>query len=876
MDNFYDAMEIIVGLLFLVAAGWILGIAGFVQARQALRETRTLREALAAQTILGDPAGAAPVVQPQPVRTVPEPAAPIPSVEPTVPIPAQPAPVRPARARIDIEQLLTQRWGVWLGAAALLLAAVFLVRTAAEQGWLGPAPRCALAFALGAALILAAEWLQRRPAPGGMVDYAPSALAAGGVAAWLAGAYAAGPMYELVTPIAAFVLVAAAGLAGLALSLRFGPLVALVGLAGAFATPLLVDTGSTSAAGLFGYLLLVSAAAWAVVRYTAWAWLGWTASGAGALWIVVYSIGSGAEVAAPGLFMPAAVALSLALMPSVALDTAVGRRLSWIPALLLGLAGLGLAAITGEPAARLGVLLLAPLTVTKAWTEPRLARLPYLAALLTVGVLLSWSLPQVQATGEAISIEGAIQAVLPGPWASDAILPFLETAGAMALWFAVAGAFLERRSPRPELGALPGATLLAAVPLLVLIAAYLQVGRFQPDAAWAAAAAVLAAALVGIAAASRTGTAGVQRAGVHATGAVGALALGCAILLTAQWLTVAVALFLPALAWIEHRAGLPPLRRVALIVAGVVLVRLVLNPFVLAYDVGSWPILNGLLLAYGVPAVCFALTARMLRRGADDLVVAVLEAGACAFAALGVALEVHHAVDPGRMAAFDSGFVEAAVQVSAAGAVAVVLQRVHSRSGRVVLGAAWRLLGGLALAGGAALLVFNPGITGDIVGRSLLGNALLPAYAVPAALALVALQGGATPRRLLAGYALLAAFAWVTLEVRQVFHPGALDFDGEPFDDFEVWAYSGAWLLLGAALMAAGLRIGQRGLRLAALALVALVAAKVFLLDMAGLGGLWRVLSFLGLGLSLIGLGAFYRRYVVPPAVTSEPSVAAE
>jgi len=36
---------------------------------------------------------------------------------------------------------------------------------------------------------------------------------------------------------------------------------------------------------------------------------------------------------------------------------------------------------------------------------------------------------------------------------------------------------------------------------------------------------------------------------------------------------------------------------------------------------------------------------------------------------------------------------------------------------------------------------------------------------------------------------------------------------------------------------------------------------------MAGLSGLWRVLSFLGLGLSLIGLGAFYRRFVVPDAV---------
>ena len=62
-----------------------------------------------------------------------------------------------------------------------------------------------------------------------------------------------------------------------------------------------------------------------------------------------------------------------------------------------------------------------------------------------------------------------------------------------------------------------------------------------------------------------------------------------------------------------------------------------------------------------------------------------------------------------------------------------------------------------------------------------------------------------------------------------------------------------------------GIAAGIRRLRLAALAIIGLTAAKVFLVDMAGLVGLWRVLSFLGLGLVLIGLGAAYRRLVVPP-----------
>jgi uncharacterized membrane protein len=38
--------------------------------------------------------------------------------------------------------------------------------------------------------------------------------------------------------------------------------------------------------------------------------------------------------------------------------------------------------------------------------------------------------------------------------------------------------------------------------------------------------------------------------------------------------------------------------------------------------------------------------------------------------------------------------------------------------------------------------------------------------------------------------------------------------------------------------------------------------AKVFLIDMAGLQGLLRVMSFFGLGAALLGLGYAYRRFV--------------
>jgi uncharacterized membrane protein len=66
------------------------------------------------------------------------------------------------------------------------------------------------------------------------------------------------------------------------------------------------------------------------------------------------------------------------------------------------------------------------------------------------------------------------------------------------------------------------------------------------------------------------------------------------------------------------------------------------------------------------------------------------------------------------------------------------------------------------------------------------------------------------------------------------------------------------------ALLVAGLRYAHRDLRLAALAVIVLAAFKVFLLDLAGLEGLWRAMSFIGLGGSLMGIAYLYR-WLMPP-----------
>ncbi|MBX6374996.1 MAG: DUF2339 domain-containing protein, partial [Acetobacteraceae bacterium] len=234
-----------------------------------------------------------------------------------------------------------------------------------------------------------------------------------------------------------------------------------------------------------------------------------------------------------------------------------------------------------------------------------------------------------------------------------------------------------------------------------------------------------------------------------------------------------------------------------------------------------------------------------------------------------------HYATGGALAGPETGCLEQALLAPAFGLLALATLALNRRrGGRPALALAWRLQGLAGLAIGLGLLVANPALVPaeTPLGRWPVLNLLLPAYLLPAALALLAARlremapksGAPLLRGVLAGYALLAAFAWVTLSVRHAFHPERLLLDAAPVGEAELWAYSGAWVAFGAVLLWLGIRSGARALRLAALGVIALSTLKVFLVDMNELVGLWRVLSFLGLGLALIGLGLVYRRWVLP------------
>ena len=219
------------------------------------------------------------------------------------------------------------------------------------------------------------------------------------------------------------------------------------------------------------------------------------------------------------------------------------------------------------------------------------------------------------------------------------------------------------------------------------------------------------------------------------------------------------------------------------------------------------------------------------------------------------------------MLAPDAGFMERTFYVLVWGAFALAaLWLARTRHDPVALWA-WRASGALALATVLVVQVFiaNPIVEKADVGRLPIANGLLLAYAVPAAMAALARRWiDIEPDRNVAlaveAAASILAFVYVSLEVRHLFDPG-FERAGFGADGLELYTYSIVWLLFGVALLAVGFLRGAAALRHAGMALVCVVVAKVFLIDMAGLQGLLRVFSFLGLGAALVGLGYAYRRF---------------
>jgi uncharacterized membrane protein len=182
------------------------------------------------------------------------------------------------------------------------------------------------------------------------------------------------------------------------------------------------------------------------------------------------------------------------------------------------------------------------------------------------------------------------------------------------------------------------------------------------------------------------------------------------------------------------------------------------------------------------------------------------------------------------------------------------------------------VIAGLISVGGL-LLLENPLLWRIDVGGPIF-NLILLGYAVPAVLMLLLSYAVAGHRptayaNTIAGGALTFALAYVTLEIRRFYHGPILN-TGET-TGAEQYTYSIGWLAFGVVLLGVGIVVNSERARLASAVVIALTILKAFVIDMSTLTGVWRALSFMGLGIVLVAIGWFYqrilfRRQQAPPA----------
>ncbi len=566
--------------------------------------------------------------------------------------------------RRDIEETIGSRWAVWVGGVALAFGGLFLVRYSIEAGMFGPGVRLLMGAAFALLLAGASEYLRRREAPlpfiaPGALRNAniPSVLAGVSVLAGFAVVFAAHAIYGFIGPTIAFVLMALIGLSALAASLLHGPALGLFGLAGSYVTPFLIASTAPAFASLSLFIAFVTATAfllhaWRPSRIVTLA----AVAGHGA-WTVLIAFAM-RGLLWPSFLIVAGAVLAWLLLKELPLLRRRGEVAPWRPASfdITGLAAIAVPLVIsgvlwvglGAPGPlHVAILATVAVGIIASVRHRDLAPLALVAAAGAVGMVLLW--PRQEGPlglSPATLLDLVRLSIAPdaGPglaWTAAlfaAVVGGLPFAALVTRRWAGSGGYIER-------GCLAFASALA--PVCLLLATTLRVNGFERAPGFAALAALLVAALflaseflLRVERASTRSQNPLALVGSAAYAAAGAIALGLAVALALRetWLVVGFAISAAGLAILARARPIPLLRTMSASLATAAFARWIWDPILT--EMGSWPLLNWLIPAYALPALCFWVAALALRDG-QDRPRTVHQALAAFFTAAFVLLQIH-------------------------------------------------------------------------------------------------------------------------------------------------------------------------------------------------------------------------------------------
>lgn len=792
----------------------------------------------------------------QPSRRIYKPDSPSPT-----PVSTEPPPPRPSAAK-RFEDLIGGKLPIWIGGIALIFAGFFLVRFSIEAGLFGPAARCVTATLFGLLLIGLSEFGYKIPKFGKIFTEEiriGHSIAGAGIAVLYATLYMASELYQLLGLYSALGGVIAVTILAFVLSQRHGPPTAIMGLLGGFAAPYVAGLGPESVAPLLIYLGVFTAGLFGLAIHRGWAWLALLATGGSVIWTTaLLFMDLSGDVPFIGAFIVLLAIGGVLTLSRTGTSFGIPKPVMQAIPLSVGLLQL----ITLAPLIEFSVMswlffgVLAIFTIVLAWRDSSLTP--------AVGGALGLSLVMV-ATAFVNPAVNHVQ--------------LLAAAGFAAL-FGIAGHVFALREKDGWIWALIGLIAPTGMLFLTNVLGYFNWDFLQylnwSHHHWAVLCLLTAITTAFMAWRTRAIEGPlVQPVATAFTGILVAIALW---IWTPENLAALVAIIVAAglIAWAGFTKRKSVLVQSALAIALGSLIMLFkaaglmealfeslsgeTDLYVHLPEVGPTTI-ELLLPALAIVAIAYFFR-DIFGKGLSKIIAGI------GFLATGgfVYLLMKQPLAIGPIEDFVAyGFAERAVFTHLLALTGwLLLRQTWSEKLATPLKSLGFALAGLALARFVYfdILLLSPTSVKQAMGPAPIANlGTLHFTAVMLWLWLYARTESVTaalPKlvRPLQIASLLAAIAAVMVTVRQAVH--GTDIATPAFTSTETYLYSAGLLMLSIAWLARGIQTTNAMLRIAGLLLLTLVTFKVFVIDAAQLEGLLRILSFLGLGIALLGIGWIY------------------
>ncbi|MDW1498090.1 DUF2339 domain-containing protein [Vibrio sp. YT-19(2023)] len=764
---------------------------------------------------------------------------------------------------------IQENWLVWVGALAMLIGGGYLVQVIGSHIQFSPFMRVSFAFVISLLMVLVGEWFHRkeqqnpqRAARAQGFTYVPAAVTGTGLTGIYCTVIFAFVVYQMLTPSISLIILASAAFFSLALSLRQGPLMAVLGLIGGYTAPLWIGGSEPNYFLLAGYICAISFAATLLMQKVRRAWITPSIAIPHVIWMLLLI----ESVPTERLFSWLAIYLSITLYLIFAVP-----RMGWMlnprfrhyqskwtnspTATALATALLTFSAVTRMPDLN---------TLQMAYCYALLVAIIWLPALRT-GWSLRVFLPSILVSATALIVLTI---------AFDALYMLEREASilfALAVSIALIGyrTYCQSLSDRSQLS---GLLLLVLAPAMSLIT-LLYVDEFMQGYLWywTTFCALMATYYVVLGQRARS-------LALECSAVMHALIVGIAFVwLSDTWLTTAISIQVAIMA-LQAQVGLfRPASWAIKVAMGILVIRLTLLPFIPEWqpvEAGHWA---WVLVSY-MPSLFILSYARSTLKQVDRELTNWFEGAFLHVFLMALFTQTNYWLTGqyGYLGHID--FTSAAVFANQA----LVMGLVYSYRSQFAqrLSRIYEIYSYLLWCAFAILIILlntaeSPLVADNVSAQALpIFNMLSIGWLLPACILLIAtfkrwntLQ---VHRFAIASLGFLLAAIWLGMSIRQFWQTTSMMLY-QPTSMAELFSYSVAGLLVGGLLTWRG--VTQQGLMMQRVGLVVLacVALKVFLWDVSSLDGFWRAISFLGLGASLIALGWLFQKLNRSVAKALEP-----